>query len=201
LVNCVASAVTPYQADPVAWQLAHDSDDTTACPAAASDGVVVILKPPTAMLVAWHAVHPPVPSAMWLADPDVATVPGGTTIVVPYHAMPAAWQLWHDSALTAVWPVDDSDGVPVTLKPVPLSVSVTAWQATQSALLTGMWLPEPDVPSVPGGCLGCPPVPWLVPANGPLPAPWQVVQLSLVTAECTILLNVGPEPGAAQGAQ
>jgi hypothetical protein len=52
-------------------------------------------------------------------------------------------------------------------------------------------LPEPEVPSVPGGATGWPPVPGPLPENGPLPAPWHVVQLSLVTAECTILLNVG----------
>jgi len=52
--------------------------------------------------------------------------------------MPAAWQLWHDSALTTVWLVDDSCGVVPILKPVPLSVSVAAWQPAQSAVLTGM---------------------------------------------------------------
>jgi len=58
---------------------------------------------------------------MWLAAPAVPTVPGGTTTDTPYHAMPAPWQLWQLSALTAVWPVEDSNGVLVSLKPVPLS--------------------------------------------------------------------------------
>ena len=120
---------------------------------------------------------------MWLADPEVPTVPGGTTVVTPYHAMPELWQVWQVSALTAVWPLADNNGLVASLNPVPLSVSVEAWQPAQSALLTGIWLPEPDVPSVPGGCTGCPPVPGPLPANGPLPEPWQVVQLSEVTAE------------------
>ena len=108
---------------------------------------------------------------MWLVDPEVPAVPGGTTVVTPYHTMPELWQVWHVSALTAVWPAADSVGLvaPGILKPVPLSVSVEAWQAAQSALLTGMWLPAPDVPSVPGGGTGCPPVPGPLPANGPLP--------------------------------
>ncbi len=91
--SCVTSDVTPYQAEPVPWQLVQLTDDTAACPAAASDGAVLILKPPTAMLVAWQALQPPVPSAIWLADPDVPTVPGGTTVVTPNHAIPDAWQL------------------------------------------------------------------------------------------------------------
>src|SRR5229473_1870423 len=88
--------------------------------------------------VPWQLLQPPLPSAMWLAAPAVPTVPGGTTTDTPYHAMPALWQLWQLSALTAVWPVEDSNGVLVSLKPVPLSVSLTAWQPAQSALLTGM---------------------------------------------------------------
>src|SRR5712671_5038302 len=144
------------------------------------------------MVVAWQLLQPPLPSAMWLAAPAVPTVPGGTTTDTPYHAMPALWQLWQLSALTAVWPVEDSNGVLVSLNPVPVIASLLAWHVVpQSAEATGIWLALPEVPSVPGGCLGCPPVPWLVPANGPLPAPWQLVQLSLVTDECTILLNVG----------
>src|SRR6266403_2152400 len=103
-----------------------------------SCGAVPILKPPTAMVVAWQLLQPPLPSAMWLAAPEVPTVPGGTTTDTPYHAMAALWQLWQLSALTAVWPVEDSNAVLVSLKPVPLSVSLTAWQPEQSALLTGM---------------------------------------------------------------
>src|SRR5271165_4196328 len=120
---------------------------------------------------------------MWLAAPEVPTVPGGTTSVTPYHAMPELWHVLHVRALTAVCPVDDSKGVVVSLNPVPLSVSVEAWQATQSDVLTGMWLPAPEAPTVPGGCTGRPPVPGPVPANGPLPEPWQAPQVSLVTTE------------------
>src|SRR5882757_3643182 len=64
VASCVTSDGTPNQAAPVAWQLAHVTEVTAACPAAASDGVVPILKPPTTMLVAWQALQPPVPSAM-----------------------------------------------------------------------------------------------------------------------------------------
>src|SRR5258708_15960379 len=48
VASCVTSDGTPNQAAPVPWQLAHVTEATTACPAAASDGVVPILKPPTA---------------------------------------------------------------------------------------------------------------------------------------------------------
>ena len=117
VASCVTSDGTPYHAEPVPWQLAHATDDTAVCPAAASAGVVVILNPPTAMLVAWQVAQSPVPSAMWLADPDVPTVPGGTTIVAPYHAIPELWQVAHVSALTAVCPAADSTGEVVILKP------------------------------------------------------------------------------------
>ena len=147
-------------------------------------------------MLPWQVLQSPLPIAMWLAAPEVPTVPGGTTIVAPYQAIPEAWQVWHVSALTAVWPADESTGLPVSLNPVPLSVSVEAWQAPQSALLTGMWLPAPEVPSVPGGCIGWPPVPGPVPANGPLPAPWQAEQLSLVTDAWFIFDSAGVKPDA-----
>src|SRR3974390_986549 len=86
----------------------------------------------------------------------------------------------------AVCPAADSTGVPDSLKPVPVIASVVAWQPVQSAEPTGMWLPLPAVPTVPGGCTGCPPRPRPLAANGPLPAPWQLVQLSELTAECTM---------------
>ena len=89
------------------------------------------------MLVAWQVVQPPLPSAMWLADPAVPTVPGGTTTVAPYHAMPAAWQVWQVSALTTVWPAADSAGAVVSLKP-PCEVELALWQLTQSADPYGM---------------------------------------------------------------
>src|SRR5690349_7004031 len=104
------------------------------------------------MFVAWHVLHPPVPNAIWLPAPEVPTVPGGTTIVTPYQAIPAAWQVWQVSALTAVWPAADSAGVVPTLNPVPVIASTAAWHVVpQSAEPTGMWLPAPEVPTVPGG--------------------------------------------------
>src|SRR6266403_914109 len=82
------------------------------------------------MLVAWQVLQPPVPSAMWLADPAVPTAPGGTTAVTPYHAMAEAWQVSQVSALTAVCSVADSAGVGVSLKP-PCEVELALWQPTQ----------------------------------------------------------------------
>src|SRR6266478_880023 len=126
---------------------------------------------------------------MWLPAPEVPTVPGGVLIVTPNQALPEPWQVAQVTAdTTAVWPAADSAGVALILKPVPVIASVVAWQLVpQSADPSGIWLPLPEVPTVPGGCFGWPPVPWLVPANGPLPEPWQVVQLSLVTDECTMI--------------
>src|ERR1700739_3805187 len=109
------------------------------------------------MLVAWQALQSPVPSAMWLPAPTVPTVPGGTTsALTPYHAIAALWQLAPDSAFTAVWPADVSTGLAVILKP-PCEVELELWQAPQSADPIGMWLPAPEVPTVPGGCSGWPP--------------------------------------------
>src|SRR2546427_7334136 len=86
------------------------------------------------MVVAWQLLQPPLPSAMWLAAPEVPTVPGGTTTDTPYHAMPAPWQLWQLSALTAVWPVEDSSGVLVSLKPVPLDRKSTRLNSSHSQI-------------------------------------------------------------------
>jgi hypothetical protein len=183
-----ATAVAPYQAAlAAAWQVLQLRLATAAWPAAASVGVVVILKPPVTKFDAWQVLHPPVPSAMWLADPGVPTVPGGTTIVTPNHAMPEPWQLAQATVEpTAVCPAADSAGVAVRWKPVPVIESLEVWQLEQSSEASGIWLPLPEVPTVPGCCIGWPPAPWLVPENGPLPLPWQAVQASLVTAECTI---------------
>src|SRR5579864_2492980 len=140
LPSCVTSVGTPYQAAPVPWQLAHVAELTAWWPAVPSDGVEPILKAPTAMVLPWQVTQSPVPSAMWLAAPEVPTVPGGTTSVgTPYQAMAELWQLAHVRALTAVCPVDDSRGVLVSLKPVPVIASTAAWHAVpQSAVLTGM---------------------------------------------------------------
>src|SRR3974390_1553900 len=128
-------------------------------------------------------------SGRWLAAPGVPTVPGGTLIVTPYHAIPALWQPLQVSADTAVCPVADSAGVVAILKPVPVIASLSAWQVVpQSADPIGMWLVAPEVPTVPGGCTGCPPVPGPVPANGPLPEPWQGRQVAAGDpAECTMI--------------
>src|SRR6267154_4992621 len=58
--SCVTSDGTPYQAAPVPWQLAQLTEDTAACPAAASDGVVVIANPPTVKFEVWQLLQPPV---------------------------------------------------------------------------------------------------------------------------------------------
>jgi hypothetical protein len=141
LASCVTSDVTPYQAAPVAWQLAHVTDATAWWPGVASDGVEPILKAPTAIVLPWQVLQSPVPSAMWLAAPKVPTVPGGTTsVATPYQAIPELWQAPHLSVLTAVCPVADSSGVvPVSEKPVPVIWSLEAWhEVPQSADPTGM---------------------------------------------------------------
>src|SRR6266436_6388876 len=182
-----ATVVTPYHiALAAAWQLSQVWLETAAWPAAASDGAVAILKPPVTKFDVWQVLQPPVPSAMWLAAPVVPTVPGGTTIVTPNHAMPELWQVWQVNDDTAVWPAADSAGVVLIWKPVPVIASAVAWQALHSAEETGMWLPAPGVPTVPGCCFGCPPMPWLVPENGPLPGPWHALQASEATDEWTI---------------
>src|SRR6266566_3683240 len=126
--------LTPWNARSVAlfsWQLTHVRLATTVWLAVDSDGVVVILKPPVTKFEPWQLEQAAPASGMWV---DSCAASAGT----PYQAAPVPWQLAHDSALTAVWPVEDSSGVLVSLKPVPLSVSLTAWQPEQSALLTGM---------------------------------------------------------------
>jgi hypothetical protein len=100
--------------------------------------------------------------------------------------MPELWQVWQVNDDTAVWPAADSAGVVLIWKPVPVIASAVAWQALHSAEETGMWLPAPGVPTVPGCCFGCPPMPWLVPENGPLPGPWHALQASEATDEWTI---------------
>src|SRR6266446_238964 len=160
----------------LSWQDGpHARLETAAWPATDSTGELAILKPPVMKFDAWQVLQPPVPSAMWLAAPVVPTVPGGTTIVTPNHAMPELWQVWQVNDDTAVWPAADSAGVVLIWKPVPVIASAVAWQALQCAEAIGMWLPAPGVPTVPGCCFGWPPVPWLVPENGPLPGPWQVL--------------------------
>ena len=80
----------------------------------------------------------------------------------------------------------------MSLKPPPPITSLEAWQAVpQSALPTGMWLPAPGVPTVPGAGSGWPPAPG-VPANVVALAPWQAPHVSEVTAECTIFEMPGP---------
>src|SRR6267154_1637043 len=120
--SCVTSDGTPYQAAPVLWQLAQLTEDTAACPAAASDGVVVIANPPTVKVDAWQVLQSPVPSAMWLAAPLVPTVPGAALAVVPSQATspgvePERWQVAHARLDTAACPAAVSAGVAVILKP------------------------------------------------------------------------------------
>jgi len=69
------------------------------------------------------------------------------------------------------------------MEAVPVIASAVAWQALHCAEAIGMWLPAPGVPTVPGCCFGWPPVPGCA-ENGPLPGPWQVLQVSLATDEC-----------------
>src|SRR5689334_7067095 len=86
-VLAAAMAVTPYQvAFPAPWQVEQASADTAACPAADSCGVVVILNPPVDVEVGlWQLSQPAPPIGMWLAAPDVPTVPGGPLAIVPSH--------------------------------------------------------------------------------------------------------------------
>src|SRR5258708_6754885 len=139
---------------------------------------------------------------MWLAAPGVPAVPGGVLIVTPNQALPGPWQVAQVTAdTTAGCPAADRAGVVLSLNRVPVMALVEAWQPTQSAEPTGIWLAVPEVPTVPGGCTGCPPVPCEVPENGPLPEPWQAVQVSAVTAECTMIDLPTPNPAAWQGVQ
>jgi len=103
-------------------------------------------------------------------------------IVTPNHAMPELWQVWQVSDTTAVWPVADSAGVVLIWKPVPVmrrrGVAGIALRRSDRDVVARAWGTH-----CPGCCFGWPPVPWLVPENGPLPGPWQVLQVSLATDE------------------
>src|SRR5438445_11501353 len=69
--------------------------------------------------------------------------------------------------------------------PAKLTWFVFAWQVLQlSPLGIGMWLPAPDVPTVPGGVL-------IVTPNHAMPELWQVWQVSDTTAVWPVADSAG----------
>jgi len=95
--------------------------------------------------------------------------------------MPELWQSGKVSAIDGVWPLVDNKGWSPA-EPVPLSVSVEAWQPGAIGAADRNGCPSPTCPAFPAAARLARPVPVRCRQTS-LARAVQVVQLSEVTAE------------------